>query len=68
MKKIIKISGMHCKSCKALIESEVNDIDGVVSIEITVESGKAVISMNKDCTEEVLDVIRKMKYEVEVVE
>lgn len=68
MEKTIKINGMHCKSCKALIESEVKDIKGVESVDVNLESEKAIISMSKDCTGEVLKCIKDMKYNTEVIE
>lgn len=35
---------MHCASCKALIEDVCREISGVVSCEVNLESGVAVIA------------------------
>jgi len=45
MKKILKIKGMHCKSCEALIKSDLKDIG--VNSEIDYKSGKAVIEFDE---------------------
>jgi copper chaperone CopZ len=48
MKTTIKIEGMHCGSCKALIEDVAKDVPGVVSCDVDVAHGKAVIEHAAD--------------------
>ncbi len=39
LKEIIKIEGMHCPSCSALVESDVTDIKGVISACVSLDDG-----------------------------
>ena len=48
MKKILKIKGMHCKSCEMLIKSELEDIG--VKAEIEYSSGKAIVEFDESKT------------------
>lgn len=43
MKTIIEIKGLHCASCKALIEDVAKDVKGVVACEVDFEAGTASI-------------------------
>lgn len=40
---VIKIKGMHCNSCKLLIEDVCKDIKGVKSCKVDFETGKTTI-------------------------
>ncbi len=59
MKTSIKISGMHCKSCKILIEEVLSEIEGVVSSNVDFKKGEAVIEHTKEVGME------KIKKEIE---
>ncbi len=48
MKTTIKIDGMHCGSCKALIEDVAKDVPGVVSCDVDVAHGKADVEHTAD--------------------
>jgi copper chaperone CopZ len=65
MKKELKIKGMHCKSCKMLIEDALDDL-GVKS-NVDNEKGTAVIEFDesKITLEEIEKVIVKEGYQVE---
>ncbi|MBS3130805.1 heavy-metal-associated domain-containing protein [Candidatus Woesearchaeota archaeon] len=43
MKTTISVKGMHCASCKALIEDACSDIKGVKSCKVDLKAGKAVV-------------------------
>ena len=43
MKTIIKIDGLHCASCKALIEDVATDVNGVIGCAVDVAAGTAEI-------------------------
>ena len=43
MKMIITITGMHCKSCKMLIEEACSEISGVKSCNVDYKTGKTVV-------------------------
>lgn len=62
MKKILKINGMHCKSCSMLIKSELEDA-GVKS-DINYESGKAEIEFDesKISLEKIKTIIKRAGY------
>ena len=47
MKTILKIQGMHCESCKLLIEEVAQEIKGVKSCTVDVKKGTAVIEHEK---------------------
>ncbi len=65
MKKIFKISGMHCVSCSKIIEMELKD--KVKSISINHETGKAVIDFdeNKISEKEIKEMIKQSGYRAE---
>ncbi len=43
MKTTLTVKGMHCKSCKILIEDVLGDIEGVNSANVDPETGKTTI-------------------------
>lgn len=43
MKTILEIKGMHCASCKMLIEDICKDVPGVLACDVDVQAGKATI-------------------------
>lgn len=43
MKTTLSITGMHCDSCKKLIESVCIDMSGVFSCDVSVTDGVAVV-------------------------
>ncbi|MEK6863349.1 MAG: heavy metal-associated domain-containing protein [Nanoarchaeota archaeon] len=59
MKTILLIKGMHCKSCKMLIEDACSEIAGVKSCSVDFKAGKMVVE--HDGT---LD-LKKLKKEIE---
>ena len=44
MKKVITIKGMHCASCKAVIEEVANETKGITGCVVDVAKGTATIS------------------------
>jgi len=64
MKKMFKIEGMHCMSCKKIIEMELENKTNKVSIDIN--SGKAEIDFddNKISEKEIIEKITKLGYKV----
>ena len=64
MKKIFKISGMHCESCSKIIEME---LEGKVeSTNIDSKSGKAEINFDpkKISERQIVEIINKAGYKV----
>lgn len=44
----LRIEGMHCNSCKILIEDVCNEIPGVQSSEVHIEQGQVTIEHEPD--------------------
>ena len=65
MKINLKIKGMHCKSCKMLIEDALDDLD--VKSEVDSEKGTAAIEFDesKITEEKIKKAIEKEGYKVE---
>ena len=55
MKKILKIKGMHCKSCKMLIEDSLEEID--VKSNVNYEKGSVEVEFDENKVS--LDKIKK---------
>lgn len=47
MKRLITITGTHCKSCKFLIEDVSSEIPGVISLNVDPETGKTEIEYDE---------------------
>jgi Cu+-exporting ATPase len=64
MKKTYSIKGMHCMSCKKIIEMELED--KVNKISIDVNSGKVEIDFSEDkiSEKEIIEKITKLGYKV----
>jgi Cu+-exporting ATPase len=43
----INIGGMHCDMCVASVEKGVNELDGIVSVKVSLEDSTAVVSYDK---------------------
>ena len=52
MKKVIKIDGMMCKHCVAHVTKALAGVDGVESVEVSLEKGEAVVVLNKPVANE----------------
>ena len=48
MEKIIKIEGMHCKSCVRSIKDKVSSLKGVKSVKVNLLDNNAVVDFNPD--------------------
>lgn len=49
MKETIKIEGMKCMHCTAAVKGALEAIDGVLSVEVILEDGVAVVDYDADC-------------------
>ena len=66
MRTVIEVKGMHCKSCKALIESELSYLGCVENAMASIEESKVEVDMDPDCTEEAIRVIKELGYSAKV--
>ena len=66
-KEIIKIKGMHCKSCVEKIESKIKSLNGVKSIKINLAKDEAKIEFNpnKISLQDIKSEINKLGYTTE---
>lgn len=60
----LKIKGIHCKSCKILIETEIDVLPGVKSVIVNHQTGKAEIEFDdqKITKEKIFAEIKKLNY------
>ena len=64
MNKELKIKGMMCQHCVAHVKSALEGVDGVASVSVSLEEGKAFVSLGKEVSDEVLiDAVKKAGYE-----
>lgn len=65
----LKIIGIHCKSCKELIENEISVLSGVRKVYVDEKTYKAEIEYNPKLTSthEIVKEIENLNYEVRVV-
>ena len=67
LKKVkIQIEGIHCKSCKTLIETEVDVLEGVKDIKVDYQTGETRIEFDdqKVSQKKIFKVIEKLNYQV----
>lgn len=69
-KKKFRIIGMHCTSCALLIDSDLEDVDGVVvsSTSYARQVTEVEFEEEKVTEERILEIIRKNGYEAKPVE
>jgi len=68
LKKIkFHISGIHCRSCKTLIETEIDVLPGVNKVEVDYKSGHTEVEFDdeKIKKEKIFSEIKKLNYQVE---
>lgn len=64
-KQTIKLSGLTCPACKKVTEKRIGGIEGVTKVEVTIDSGIAVIDANKEVTIlEIKEVLKDTPYQV----
>ena len=54
MEKTLKIEGMMCSHCEANVKKALESLDGVTSAEVSHEKGQAVVTLNKEVSNETL--------------
>lgn len=67
LKKIkVQIEGIHCKSCKTLIETEVDVLEGVKDINVDYQTGECQIEFDdqKISQNKIFEAIEKLNYKV----
>ena len=47
-KEIIKVEGMHCPSCVALLENDVEELNGVSNVSASLENGTLEVEFDEN--------------------
>lgn len=69
MEKTMLIEGMTCGHCSARVEKALNGLEGVTEAKVSLEKKKAVIKLNDDISDEVLEnAVTEAGYEVKGIE
>ena len=69
MTKTLKIKGMMCPHCTGRVETALNGIDGVNAVVNLDDGGKAIVTLSKDISEDVIvKIVTDCGYEVVSVE
>jgi len=71
LKKIdVQIKGIHCNSCKTLIESELKLLNGVQYVAVNVKTGGGRIKFDESIVSprEISETIKKLNYGVQIIE
>lgn len=65
----LKIQGMHCSSCALLIDSDLEDLDGVSSANTSYAKQVGEVDFDPDrvSLEKILDTINNTGYKAEVI-
>ncbi|MEW6721758.1 MAG: heavy metal-associated domain-containing protein [Candidatus Micrarchaeota archaeon] len=65
MEKMIKVGGMHCKSCEILLTDSISEIEGVEKVSADHKGGTVSVSVKDDAAlAEVKKTIEKEGYRV----
>lgn len=65
----LKIQGMHCSSCALLIDSDLEDLDGVLSANTSYAKQVSEVDFDsrKASLERILETIKNTGYKAEVI-
>ena len=65
MQKVLKIEGMMCMHCVAHVKAALEGIEGVKSVEVSLEKGEATLELTKEVNNDVFkEAIDKAGYKV----
>lgn len=65
MEKIIKVTGMHCKSCEILLADSISEIVGVEKVDADSKKGTViVVYTNENLLNTIKETIEKEGYKV----
>ena len=67
---VLKISGMHCQSCKTLLETEIKSLPDVEAVKVDFPSGRAEIKaeQTKKIVSRIIAKIKEHGYGAEVID
>lgn len=66
LRKVFKVTDMHCASCAMRLESLEDELAGVKQIEASYRKGEMVVEFDEQCLNEVeiIEAVRKKGYTV----
>ena len=65
--RVLKTTGMHCRSCSMLVDMTVGDLDGVESVETDLATGDTKVKFDPDIVslDAIIESIRSAGYDAE---
>ena len=68
MKTELKIDGMHCNSCAALIKEELEEIRGIETADVSLDDQRAIVEFDESLVkpEIIRETIQSLGYTTEV--
>ncbi len=64
MLKTIKIEGMHCMNCVAAVKKELEALDGVSKVDVSLEDGQAIVEAEEIADETLQEAIEDIGFDV----
>ena len=65
MKKIVKLEGLCCANCAAIIEEGVKKLSGVESASLSFMTQRLTVEVEENKTDEVMEAARKIANKIE---
>ena len=64
MIKSIKIEGMHCPNCVAAVKRELEALDGVTKVDVSLEEAQAIVEVENVADETLQETIEDIGFDV----
>ena len=64
MIKEIKIEGMHCMNCVAAVKREVEALEGVTKVDVSLEEAQAIVEVENVADETLQETIEDIGFDV----
>lgn len=64
MLKTVKIDGMHCPNCVAAVKRELEAIDGVSKVDVSLEEAQAIVEVEDVADETLQEAIEDIGFDV----
>ena len=64
MIRTIKIEGMHCMNCVAAVKRELEALEGVTKVDVSLEEAKAIVEVENVADETLQEAIEDIGFDV----
>ena len=64
MIRTIKIEGMHCMNCVAAVKSELEALEGVTKVDVSLEEAQAIVEVENVADETLQEAIEDIGFDV----